>query len=47
MSRGVDGRSYISNLDLSLSLPTCYLNDTSYLPTYYFELFFFLFFLSR
>lgn len=44
MSRGVDGRSYISNLYLSLSLPTCYLNDTTYLPTYHFELFFFLFF---
>lgn len=46
MSRGVDGRSDISNLYLSsLLLPTCYLNDITYLPIYYyFELFFFLFF---
>lgn len=41
------GRSYISNLDPSLSLPNL-LSQRHYLPTYYFELFFFiLFFLSR
>lgn len=46
MSRGVDGRSYISNLYLSLSfyLPAVSTTLPTYLPTYYFELFFFPFF---
>lgn len=48
MSRGVDGRSYISNLYL-FSLLTYLLSQRHYIPTYLplRVFFFFLFFLSR